>query len=106
MGLGVGDPFSFAASGTRPVWVDGCTIVADDAFVFNACPLPAGQASVGAGEGGRDAGTHPPASSFVLTAHLDPTWGGASSATRGNRDRRMARGGANTLSARFPAARR
>ena len=103
MGLGVGDPFSFAASGTRPVWVDGCTIVADDAFVFNACPLPAGQASVGAGEGGRDAGTHPPASSFVLTAHLDPTWGGSILSDPAGIAIDGCGGGANTLSARFPA---
>ena len=76
MGLGVGDPFTFAASGTHPVWVNGCTLVASDDFVFNACPLPSGQGSIGAGEGGRDAGTHPPPTSFELTVHLDPDHGG------------------------------
>jgi 6-phosphogluconolactonase (cycloisomerase 2 family) len=37
---GVGDPSSFAASGTSPYWVNGCTIVAGAGFVFDACPLP------------------------------------------------------------------
>lgn len=57
------------------MWVDGCTIVASGGFVFDACPLPASGGG-GAGEGGHDAGTHPPATSFVLTVHLDPAHGG------------------------------
>ena len=101
-GSGVGDPSTFAASGTRPVWVDGCTVVAGDYFVFDACPLQSGPGGVGAGEGGRDAGTHPPASSFVLTAHIDPTWGGSILSDPAGIAIDGCGGGANTLSASFP----
>jgi 6-phosphogluconolactonase (cycloisomerase 2 family) len=48
-GTGVGDPFSFAAGGTSPVWVNGCTIIADNFFVFQGCPLAS---SVGSSTGG------------------------------------------------------
>jgi len=39
-GVGVGDPFSFAASGTSPVWINGCSFLGDDVFVTGQCPLP------------------------------------------------------------------
>jgi 6-phosphogluconolactonase (cycloisomerase 2 family) len=74
---GVGDPSGFAASGTSPYWVDGCSLVAGAGFVFDACPLPASTGTTITGEGGGDPGTqHPPATSFVLTVHLDPAHGG------------------------------
>ena len=46
-GTGVGDPYSFAASGTSPVWVNGCSFLGDDVFVTGMCPLPSGIGTVG-----------------------------------------------------------
>lgn len=99
---GVGDPSTFAASGTRLVWVDGCTIVASNYFVFDACPLPAGQASTGGSEGGGDGGTHAPPTSFVLTVHLDPAHGGHITSSPAGIDV-TDNAPPNTFSHRFPA---
>jgi 6-phosphogluconolactonase (cycloisomerase 2 family) len=74
---GVGDPSGFAASGTSPYWVNGCTVVAGAGIVFDACPLPSSTGTAITGEGGGDPNTqHPPPTSFVLTVHLDPAHGG------------------------------
>jgi 6-phosphogluconolactonase (cycloisomerase 2 family) len=76
-GGGVGDPSGFAASGTSPYWVNGCTVVAGAGFGFDACPLPSSAGTTITGEGGGDPNTqHPPATSFVLTVHLDAAHGG------------------------------
>jgi 6-phosphogluconolactonase (cycloisomerase 2 family) len=100
---GVGDPSSFAASGTSPIWVDGCTVVAGPGFVFEACPLPSSSGgTVANNEGGGDGGTHPPASSFALTAGADPIWGGIVVSEPPGISIDECGGGANTLSARFP----
>jgi len=100
---GVGDPSSFAASGTSPIWVDGCTFVAGGGFVFDACPLPSSSGGTTANnEGGGDGGTHPPASSFELDAAADPIWGGIVVSVPAGISIDECGGGANTLSARFP----
>jgi 6-phosphogluconolactonase (cycloisomerase 2 family) len=100
---GVGDPSSFAASGTSPIWVDGCTVAAGPGFVFEACPLPSSPGGTTANnEGGGDGGTHPPPTSFVLTAQADPSWGGIITSDPAGISIDACGGGANTLSARFP----
>lgn len=101
-GGGVGNPFTFAASGTAPFWVDGCTVVASNFFVFDACPLPERQASSGGSEGGGDGGTHAPPTSFVLTVHLDPAHGGHITSSPAGIDV-TDNAPPNTFSHRFPA---
>jgi len=71
---GVGDPFFFAASGTSPQWQDGCTILVDNAFVFDGCPILGSEGGPGTGGSGPPP---PPAANFVLTVHNDPAWGGS-----------------------------
>ena len=46
-GVGVGDPFAFAAGGTSPVWINGCSFLGDDVFVTGQCPLPSGIGTAG-----------------------------------------------------------
>jgi 6-phosphogluconolactonase (cycloisomerase 2 family) len=99
---GVGDPSHFAASGQSPVWIDGCTVVASGYYVFDACPLPSSTGGTSTGEGGTDAGTHPPATSFVLTVHLDPAHGGHITSTPAGIDV-TDNSAANTFMHRFPA---
>jgi 6-phosphogluconolactonase (cycloisomerase 2 family) len=75
---GVGDPFSFAASGTSPVWQDNCTIVVDGAFVFDGCPvlfMSSGPGSTSGNGGGSPPPPPPPAANFVLTV-VNTTAGG------------------------------
>ncbi|HEY6039307.1 MAG TPA: beta-propeller fold lactonase family protein, partial [Kofleriaceae bacterium] len=77
-GGGVGDPFSFAASGTSPVWVNGCTFLGDDVFVTGTCPLPSGIGTIIGGGSGTSAETDM-ALSQSATHQLDVstgTWGG------------------------------
>ena len=100
---GVGDPSSFAASGRNPIWVDGCTFVAGPRFVFDACPLPKSSAGTTANnEGGGSGVPHSPATSFTLTAQVDPVWGGVIVSDPAGIDIDGCGGGPNTLSARFP----
>jgi 6-phosphogluconolactonase (cycloisomerase 2 family) len=102
-GGGVGDPSSFAASGTSPIWVDGCTVAAGPDFVFEACALPSGSVGTTANnEGGGNGSTHPPPSSFTLTAGADPIWGGVVVSDPPGISIDECGGGANTLSASFP----
>jgi hypothetical protein len=67
---GVGDPFSFAVSGTSLVWQDNCTVLVDNAFVFDGCW---GGAIFGAGPGTGGGNTGPggtpppPAATFTLS---------------------------------------
>lgn len=75
--IGVGDPFFFAASGTSPVWVNGCTIQVNDAFVFNGCPmtfLSSSSGSGGGGGGGGGGGSSSPPTHYLSTTILQ--WGG------------------------------
>jgi len=100
---GVGDPSGFAASGTYPIWVEGCTVVAGPDFVFEACPLPSSSGGTTANnEAGGNGSTHPPPSSFTLTAGADPTWGGVVVSDPPGISIDECGGGANTLSALFP----
>src|SRR5262249_13682326 len=73
---GVGDRFSFAASGASLVWQDGCTVLVDDVFVFAGCPHGFPSSGGGGGGGGGGSTPPPPAATHVLTVHLDPAWGG------------------------------
>jgi hypothetical protein len=84
------------------VWIDGCTVVASGYYVFDACPLPSSTGGTSTGEGGTDAGTHPPATSFVLTVHLDPAHGGHITSTPAGIDV-TDNSAANTFMHRFPA---
>ena len=70
---GVGDPFSFAASGTSPVWQDGCTIMTSTGFVFEGCPM---FGSFGGGGGGGGGTPPPPAATHRLDVTIG-TWGGS-----------------------------
>jgi hypothetical protein len=100
---GVGDPASFATSGTFPIWVDGCTVVAGPGFVFDACPMPKSSAGTTANnEGGGSGVSHPPATSFQVTAQVDPIWGGVIVSDPAGISIDACGGSANTLSARFP----
>lgn len=76
---GVGDPFSFAVSGTSPVWVDNCTVIVNDAYVFDGCFTPKMSAGAGStssnGSIGGGTPTHPPATSFTLSVSTGPTGG-------------------------------
>ncbi|MGB8473251.1 MAG: beta-propeller fold lactonase family protein [Candidatus Acidiferrum sp.] len=79
---GVGDPFFFAASGTSPVWQNNCTVIVDDAFVFDGCPT----ALLSTGPGGSSGGggnPPPPAATFVLTVIFDTTGGSVISSPSG-----------------------
>jgi len=67
-GTGVGDPFFFAAGGTSPVWVNGCTIIADNFFVFQACPLSSGVGSSGGGSAGSTAVAQSPTHQLDVSA--------------------------------------
>ena len=74
---GVGDPSYFAASGTSPVWQDNCTVIVDNFWVIDACPLPS---MVGGGNGpgtNGGGGTPPPAATFALQVLVDPGFGGS-----------------------------
>lgn len=81
---GVGDPFSFAASGTSPVWQDGCTFVylyyvGYHPPLYGGCPLvstPTGGSSGGGGGGGGSDPPPPPAAQHNLTVTIG-TWGGS-----------------------------
>ena len=67
---GVGDPFSFAASGTSPVWQDNCTVVVDGFWVFDGCPvgfMSNGPGSTSGNGGGTPPPPPPPAANFALT---------------------------------------
>src|SRR5262249_41671965 len=89
--------------GTSPIWVDGCTVAAGPDFVFEACALPSGTVGTTANnEGGGSGATHPPPSSFTLTAGADPTWGGIVVSSPPGISIDECGGGANPLSARFP----
>lgn len=53
-------PFSFAAGGTSPVWVDGCSTLVDDQWVFTGCPVPMlGSSTTSSGSGGSPATSAP-----------------------------------------------
>lgn len=72
---GVGDPFSFAASGSSPVWEDGCTILVDNTFVDSSgCFLP--KLGSGSGGGGGGGTAPPPAAAHELDVTIG-TWGGS-----------------------------
>ena len=82
---GVGDPFQFAASGTRPEWVNNCTILADGVFVFDGCPMPK-SSGPGAGNGGGGGSTPPPPpppATFVLQVLFGSTGGSVASSPSG-----------------------
>lgn len=56
-GAGVGDPFGFAASGTSPVWQDGCSIQNGGPFTFDGCMYVIfGSTGAGPGGGGNSGG--------------------------------------------------
>jgi len=84
---GVGDPFSFAVSGTSPVWVDNCTVIVNDVYVFDGCFTPKMSAGAGStssnGSVGGGTPTHPPASSFTLSVSIGPTGGSIVSSPAG-----------------------
>lgn len=82
---GVGDPFQFAASGTRPEWVNNCTILADGVFVFDGCPMPKSSGpGVGNGGGGGSAPPPPPPpATFDLEVLIDTTGGSVVSSPAG-----------------------
>jgi 6-phosphogluconolactonase (cycloisomerase 2 family) len=86
-GGGVGDPFFFAASGTSPVWVDNCTIIVNDAFVFDGCFTPKMSTGPGStssnGSIGGGTPTHPPAANFTLTVIIEGAGGSVSSSPTG-----------------------
>ncbi len=76
-GGGVGDPFQFAASGTSPVWVNGCTVLSDDYFKFpGGCPLPTVIGSAGSGNSGATgASSVSQAATHLLDVSIG-VWGG------------------------------
>jgi hypothetical protein len=82
---GVGDPFQFAASGTRPEWVNNCTILANGVFVFDGCPMPKSSGpGVGNGGGGGSAPPPPPPpATFDLEVLIDTTGGSVVSSPAG-----------------------
>ncbi len=76
---GVGDPFSFAVSGTSPVWQDNCTVQVNDAYVFDGCFTPKMSSGPGStssnGSIGGGTPTHQPATAFTLSVSTGPTGG-------------------------------
>ena len=75
---GVGDPFSFAASGTSPVWQNNCTVEVDGFWLFDGCVvafMSSGPGSTSGNGGGSPPPPPPPAANFVLTV-INTTAGG------------------------------
>jgi 6-phosphogluconolactonase (cycloisomerase 2 family) len=79
---GIGNPFAFSASGTSPVWQDGCSVqTAWDSGLWgpqpgSGCFFPGVIfGSFGGGGGGNSPPPPPPASSFALDATYG-VWGG------------------------------
>ena len=77
---GIGNPFAFSASGTSPVWQDGCSVqTAWDSGVWGAMPGSGcfflAFASFGGGGGTGTSPPPPPASSFALDVTYG-VWGG------------------------------
>ena len=86
-GGGAGDPFSFAASGTSPVWVDNCTVLVNDVYVFDGCFTPKMSTGPGStssnGSIGGGTPTHPPAANFTLTVIIEGAGGSVVSSPAG-----------------------
>ena len=80
---GVGDPFFFAASGTSPVWIDNCTLIAEGGpyIYLDACPTTFFSNGPGSNSGSNGGSTtvpqQPPAASFTLQVLVDLQYGGS-----------------------------
>src|SRR5262249_24722696 len=67
---GVGDPFSFAAGGARPVWQNFCTLGGDHLFPLDGCFHPP-LFSSGPGTSGRtDTGSSPQPRAATFALHV------------------------------------